>query len=130
MTVRRGMADYRQAGAGGIIFMGLLNALTFPMPYEQRKILYRGLYSAIVAKVEVDKKQKDDPVLSLLIAGVKILIDQMGRDYKSQFEDHSTFSGLENNYSELQAQVLDHLWEIVVKANLIEQITDDGVMMA
>lgn len=130
MTVRRGMADYRQAGAGGIIFMGLLQSLTIPMTYEQRKILYRGLYSAIVAKVEVDKKNKDDLTIGMLIGAVKLLIDQAGRDYKAHFESKDTYGELENNYTELQGQILDKLWEIAVKANLIETITDDGVMMA
>jgi hypothetical protein len=124
------MSDYRQAGAGGIIFMGLLQSLTFPMTYEQRKILYRGLYSAIVAKVEVDKKTKDDGAIGLLIGAVKLLIDQAGKDYKAHFENKETYGELENNYTELQGQILDKLWEIAVKANLIETITDDGVMMA
>ena len=130
MAIRRGMSDYRQAGAGGIIFMGLLQALTFPMDYEQRKILYRGLYSAIVAKVEMDKKAKDNERIGTLIGATKILIDQAGRDYKSYFEDETSYGELENNYAELQAQILDKHWEIAVKANLIETVTDDGVMMA
>ena len=117
------MSDYRQAGAGGIIFMGLLQALTFPMSYEQRKILYRGLYSAIVAKVEVDKKVKDDVHIGTLIGATKILIDQAGKDYKSFFESKDSYEELENNYAELQAQILDKHWEIVVKANLIEGLT-------
>ena len=134
MAIRRGMSDYRQAGAGGIIFMGLLQALTFPMDYEQRKILYRGLYSAIVAKIEVDKRIKVNTDLDVrigwLISSVKLLIDQAGRDYKSSFEDKTTYGELENNYTELQGQILDHFWEIVVKANLIEYVTEDGVQAA
>ena len=130
MAIRRGMSDYRQAGAGGIIFMGLLQALTFPMSYEQRKILYRGLYSSIVAKVEVDKKAKDDERIGWLISAVKLHIDQAGRDYKSYFESKDTYGELENNYAELQAQTLDKLWEIAVKANLIETVTEDGVHAA
>ena len=130
MAIRRGMSDYRQAGAGGIIFMGLLQSLTFPMSYEQRKILYRGLYSAIVAKVEVDKKVKEDKHIGMLISGVKILIDQAGTDYKSFFESKDSYGELENNYAELQAQILDKHWEIAVKANLIETVTDEGVYVA
>ena len=107
--------------------MGLLQALTFPMSYEQRKILYRGLYSAIVAKVEVDKKAKEDQHIGMLIAGVKLLIDQAGTDYKSAFESKANYGTLENNYCELQAQILDKHWEISVKANLIETVTEDGV---
>ena len=130
VAIRRGMSDYRQAGAGGIIFMGLLQALTFPMSYEQRKILYRGLYSAIVAKVEVDKKAKEDERIGWLISAVKLHIDQAGRDYQSQFESKETYGSLENNYTELLAQILDIHWEIAVKANLIETVTEDGVNMA
>ena len=130
MAIRRGMSDYRQAGAGGIIFMGLLQALTFPMDYEQRKILYRGLYSAIVAKVEMDKKAKDNERIGTLIGATKLLLDQAGTDYKAYFESKETHSKLENDYTELLAQILDKHWEICVKANLIETVTEDGVMMA
>ena len=134
MAIRRGMSDYRQAGAGGIIFMGLLQALTFPMSYEQRKILYRGLYSAIVAKVEVDKRIKVDTELDArigkLIGATKLLIDQAGKDYKSFFESKDSYGELENDYTELLAQILDKHWEISVKANLIENVTEDGVIMA
>ena len=110
--------------------MGLLQALTFPMSYEQRKILYRGLYSAIVAKVEVDKKAKDDVHIGTLIGATKLLIDQAGTDYKAYFESKETHSELENNYTELLAQILDKHWEISVKANLIEKVTEDGVYVA
>jgi len=110
--------------------MALLQALTFPISYEQRKIMYRGVYSAIVAKLEVDKKMKDDDEMGVKIGAVKILIDQAGRDYKAYFESKESYGELENNYTELQAQILDILWEITVKANLIENVTEDGVMMA
>ena len=100
------------------------------MSYEQRKILYRGLYSAIVAKVEVDKKAKDDKHIGMLISGVKLLIDKAGTDYKSFFESKDSYGELENNYAELQAQILDKHWEISVKANLIETVTDEGVYVA
>ena len=53
MTVRRGMADYRQAGAGGILFMYLLQAGSQEMTYEQRKILYRAAYDIECVKIEV-----------------------------------------------------------------------------
>ena len=123
MAIRRGMSDYRQAGAGAIIFMGLLQSLTFPMDYEQRKILYRGLYSAIVAKIEVDKKASVDTEIGTKIGAVKLLIDQAGRDYKAYFESKETHSDLENNYTELLGQILDLLWEITVKTKLIEGLT-------
>ena len=122
-------SDYRgPAGSGGIIYMGLRESLLFPMTYEQRKILYRGLYSAMVAKIEVDKKASKDPYIGMLIAAVKLLIDQAGTDYKAYFESKETHSDLENNYTELLGQILDKLWEITEKASLIETVIEDGVM--
>ena len=123
-------SDYRgPAGSGGIIYMGLREALLFPMSYEQRKILYRGLYSAMVAKIEVSKK-KEDADIGMLIGAVKLLLDQAGTDYKAYFESKETHSELENNYSELLAQILDKHYEITEKAGLIETVIEDGVMMA
>lgn len=127
--------DYRgPAGTAGIIYMGLREALLFPMTYEQRKILYRGLYSAIVAKLydnkKIREKNKKDPAVDLLIGAVKLLIDQAGRDYKAHFESKDTYGELENNYTELQGQILDKLWEITERTELVETITEDGVIMA
>jgi hypothetical protein len=122
MVIRRGMADYQQAGAGGIIFMALLQALTIEMSYEQRRIMYRGTYSAIVAKLEVDSKLKDDKEIGILIGGTKLLLDQAGLDYKSDFESHKTYGKLENAYNELLAQVLDKLWALAIQGKLIEKV--------
>jgi len=131
MTVRRGMADYRQAGAGGILFMGLLQAQGQEMTYEQRRILYRAMYSNEVSKVEVDKKMVVDERIGLLIGSTKILLDQAGADYLSSYEGHQSWDTAENNYAELLAQILDNLWEIAIKAKLIESIIDDDkVLMA
>jgi hypothetical protein len=128
MTVRRGATDYQQAGPGGIIWLALLNALTLPQTYEQRRIMYRGVYSAIVAKLEVDVAMKNDKDIGTLIGGTKLLLDQAGRDYLSSFED-KTFGDLENKYCELLAQILDDLWELAIKGKLIEKamITQDKV---
>lgn len=122
MTVRRGMADYPPAGAGGIIFVALLQSLTLPMAYEQRRITYRGTYSAIVAKLEMDPTLSKDKDIGILIGATKLLLDQAGTDYKSQFESHSSFGPLENAYCELLAQILDKLWELAVKGKLIEKV--------
>lgn len=131
MTVRKGMADYRQAGAGGILFMGLLQAQGQEMTYEQRRTLYRSMYSIEVAKLEVDSKLKDDPKMGMLIGSCKLMLDQAGTDYKSVYEGHQTYDTAENNYAELLAQILDTLWEIAIKAKLIESIIDDEkVIMA
>jgi len=131
MTVRRGMADYRQAGAGGILFMGLLQAQGQEMTYEQRRILYRSMYSTIVAKVEIDNKSNCDGRIGILISATKLMLDQAGETYLSSYEGHQTYDKAENNYAELLAQILDNLWEISIKARLIESIIDDEkVMMA
>ena len=78
----------------------------------------------------MDKKVKDDDRIGWLISATKLLLDQAGTDYKAYFESKETHSKLENDYTELLAQILDKHWEISVKANLIETVTDDGVNMA
>ena len=122
MTIRKGMADYRQAGAGGIIFMGLLQAQGQEMTYEQRRILYRSLYSAIIAKIEIDQKLILEERISLLIGSCKLMLDQAGETYLASYESHQFFSKAENDYSELLAQILDQLWELSIKAKLIESV--------
>jgi hypothetical protein len=128
MVVRRGMADYQQAGAGGIIFLTLLQSLTVEMTYEQRRITYRGAYSAIVAKLETDEKLKNDKEIGTIIGATKILLDQAGTDYRSSFEG-KTFNDLENKYCELLAQILDNLWILAIQGKLIEKVlvTQDEV---
>jgi hypothetical protein len=115
------MSDYQQAGAGGIIFVGLLQSITIPMSYEQRRITYRGIYSAILSKLEVDPILKDDKEIGMTIRATKILLDQAGKDYKASFEG-KTFGDLENKYCELLAQIYDNLWILAVKGKLIERV--------
>ena len=126
MAIRRGMADYRQAGAGGILFMGLLQAQGQEMTYEQRRILYRSMYSNEVAKVEMDETIKKNTELfdriSILIGSTKLLLDQARTDYRAAYEGHQTCDDAENDYSELLAQILDNLWEVAIKAKLIESV--------
>jgi hypothetical protein len=122
MTVRRGMADYRQAGAGGILFMGLLQAQGQEMTYEQRRILYRAMYSNEISKVEMDKKASEDSRIIQLLKETKSMLDTAGNDYKAMYEG-KTYDSAENNYAELLAQILDNLWEVAIKAKLIESIT-------
>lgn len=129
MAIRRGMADYQQAGAGGIIFVGLLQSITLPMTYEQRRITYRGIYSAIVAKMQLDDKlDGSTPIpalngktMDMVIGGTKLLLDQAGVDYKPSFEG-KTFGDLENAYCELLAQILDNLWVLAIQGKMIEKV--------
>ena len=128
MTIRRGMADYRQAGAGGILFMGLLQAQGQEMNYEQRKILYRSMFSNEVAKIEAirDTLTKDTENFKRITGCIIItdsLLEQAGTDYRSSYEGHQTHDDAENKYTELLAQILDNLWEIAIRAKLIENIT-------
>lgn len=126
MTIRRGMADYRQAGAGGILFMGLLQAQGQEMTYEQRRILYRSMYSNEVSKIEMDESIKKNQEIysrvSIVLSSTKLLLDQAGRDYMSRYEGHNTHDSAENDYAELLAQILDNLWEVAIKGKLIESV--------
>ena len=130
MAARRTMSDYQQAGSGGIIFMGFLQAITLPLSYEQRRMSYRGIYSLIVAKVYEDKKLIEIEGVTDLIHQVKGLLDQAGEDYDPKYESHSTFSKDENKYVELLAQIFDKLSEIVTKTKLIEKITQEQEIFA
>jgi hypothetical protein len=121
MPPRRGPQDIIPPGAGGIVYLGTLDAIRAPLGYEQRKILYRGMYSLILAKIEDDEKYTKDEKIGVMVAGVKILIDKAGKDYKSQFESHTTYGDLENNYCELLAQIFDGLTQISQKCKIYEK---------
>jgi hypothetical protein len=122
MTTRRGSLSQYPPGAGGVLFIATIQALTMPMTHEQRKIMYRGMYSVYMGKLQSDTAIKNTDELSTLIAGVKLLLDQQGDDYKSQFEDHSSYSKLENDYAELQAQIFDVHQLIIQKAKLMDTV--------
>lgn len=117
------MADYRQAGAGGILFMGLLQAQGQEMTHEMRRILYRSMYSNIVAKIDNDPKFRKDEELKEIISKTSELLIKAGEDYDPTFELLETYSQTENNFAELLAQILDHIWVLAIKAKLIESIT-------
>jgi hypothetical protein len=117
------MTDYQAAGIGGIIFLGILQAITIPMDYQQRRTLYRGLYSLIVSKIEDDPKYNTDQRIGILISGTELLLDQAGADYRSSFESRETFDPIENNYAELLSQIFDKLCELTTRAKIIEKIS-------
>ena len=73
MAIRRGMADYQQAGFGGLSFMTDLNFMNLPLSYEQRLWALNGLYCCAVAKIEDDPKFKEDIDIGLLIGGIRLL---------------------------------------------------------
>jgi hypothetical protein len=117
------MADYRQAGAGGIIFVGLLQLQGQEMTYEETRKVCRRVFSAEIAKIEMDDRAKKDHQIKEAISAAWILLEQATADYKPQFESHSTVSDLENQYAELLAQIVDNLWIIAVRGKLIESVT-------
>lgn len=124
MTVRRGMADYRQAGAGGIIFMGLLQLQGMEMTYAFTRTVARRVYSAELAKLETqDKEDKYEKDIQRAIDKCQILLDKALDDYRTYFEDHNSVDQAENEYAELLSQVVDQLWIIAIKGKLIENIT-------
>jgi len=121
---RFGMAgsfDFRQSGFGGLAYGTNNNILNVPMTYEQRWISLRGLYSCCLAKLEEDKKYKDDPELAGLFHDVKQLLDQGRKDYHSYFEGHESTDESENNYKELLSQIFDILTKIQAKTKMIEK---------
>jgi len=121
---RFGMAgsfDFRQSGFGGLAYGTNNNILNVPMTYEQRWISLRGLYSCCLAKLEEDKKYKDNPELKKLFNDCKEKIDQANRDYKPYFEGHESIDQAENNYKELLAQIFDGLTAIQSKTKMIEK---------
>lgn len=136
MTIRRGMADYRQAGAGGIIFMGLLQAQGQEMTYEQRKILYHAIYVSELAKFEVleDTIKTNPKTYEKIVTSLKLLgelTEQADTDYKSGFESHNSYGGLENAFVKLLGLELSHLWIVAVHGRMIENVIDDEkVLMA
>jgi hypothetical protein len=131
MTVRRGMAYYRQAGAGGILFMGLLQAQGQSMTRLERRNLYEGLFYNAAAKIEEDLKLSKLVDIHMLITEVNEHIEQAGKDYLDIYDTSESPQDLKNNYDKLLRIVLEKLWRIAIKARLIESIIDDEkVIMA
>ena len=121
MAIRRGMADYQQAGFGGLSFMTDLNFMNLPLSYEQRLWALNGLYCCAVAKIEDDPKFKEDIGIGLLIGAIRLLLDQAGKDYQSYYEDHESFDKAENNYRTLLCQTFEKITQLQGKTKMIEK---------
>ena len=130
MATRRSLTDYQQAGFGGLSFATNLNFMNLPLSYEQRLWALEGLFACALAKIEDDTKYKDDKEIGLLIGGIRLLLDQAGKDYKSRYESHTSFDEIENNYRALLSQTFSKILELQGKTKMIEKNYDEGVMMA
>ena len=122
MVTRRALTDYQSVGFGGLSFGTNMNFANLPMSYEQRLWALEALYSFAVAKIEDDKKFKEDKDVGMLIAGTRLLLDQAGKDYKSQFESHDSLPDLENNYRRLLCLIFEKLTQIQGKTKMIEHV--------
>jgi hypothetical protein len=120
MTGRRIIADYQTVGFGGLAFITHINLANAPMSYEQRWWSLDAEYWFTLAKIEVDEKYKNDPGVGLLVGGIRVLLDQANEDYKSQFEDHQSFTDLENRYKKLLSQILGKITELQGRTHMIE----------
>lgn len=121
MVTRRSLDNYQQAGFGGLSFVTDLQWTTVPMSYEQRLWSLEGSYAFALAKIENDDKYKDDKDVGLLVAGIAIMLKQAGETYLSEFETHTSFSPLENNYRTLLCQIFEKITQLQGKIKLIEK---------
>ncbi|MBE3136066.1 MAG: hypothetical protein IMZ43_01515 [Thermoplasmata archaeon] len=130
MATRRSLTDYQQAGFGGLSFATNLNFMNLPLSYEQRLWALEGLFACALAKIEDDTKYKDDREIGLLVGGIRIMLDQAGKDYVSRYESHQSFDKAENDYRALLSQTFSKILELQGKTKMIERNYDEGVMMA
>jgi len=122
------MADYRQAGAGGILFMGLLDAQGKEMTYEQRKILYRAMFDNASVKVEMaeltlSKDKENYKKIKDALKELEEWLDQADKDYLASYEGHQTHDEAENKYTTLLGMILKNIWIIAIRGKLIESVT-------
>jgi hypothetical protein len=129
MATRRSLTDYQQAGFGGLSFATNLNFMNLPLSYEQRLWGLEGLFACALAKIEDDPKYKEDQEIGMLIGGIRLLLDQAGKDYKSRYESHESFDEIENNYRALLSQTFSKILELQGKTKMIEKlvVTQDEV---
>lgn len=116
-----GAFDFRQSGFGGLAYGTNNNILNVPMSYEQRWLSLRGLYSCCLAKLEEDKKYKDNPELGKIFKDTFKLLEQANDDYDPIFESHETTNDAENKYKELLCQIFDNLTRIQSITKMIEK---------
>lgn len=121
MATRRSLTDYQQAGFGGLSFATNLNFMNLPLSYEQRLWALEGLFACALAKIEDDPKYKDDREIGLLVGGIRLLLNQAGKDYKSRYETHASFDEIENNYRTLLSQTFSKILELQGKTKMIEK---------
>lgn len=119
---KRGMGDYQQVGFGGLAFLTHIALANTPMTYEQRWWSLDAEFWFTLAKIEEDPKYKDDKEIGVLVSGLRLMLDQANDDYKSNFESHTSFSDLENNYKKLLSQIMGRITQIQGKTKMIERV--------
>jgi hypothetical protein len=121
MPPRRGLSDYQQVGFGGLVFASNLNFMNLPMSYEQRLWLLEGEYYCITAFVEKSEEYSSDGKITALLQKTRDMLDQSGKDYRSEYENHNSMSGNENGYRTLICQVFGKLTDLQGKTKMIER---------
>lgn len=127
---KRGMGDYQQVGFGGLAFLTHIHLANTPMSYEQRWWSLDAEFWFTLAKIEEDPKYKDDEKIGLLIAGLRLMLDQACDDYRSTFESHATYDELENRYKKLLSQIMGRVTQIQGKTKMIEKVQMEQDVMA
>lgn len=121
MALRRGLSDYQQVGFGGLSFATDLNFMNLPMSYEQRLWALNGLYCCALAKIEDDPKYKEDSDIGLLIAGIRLLLNQAGEDYHGWYETPDMGDDNRNKYRTLLSQIFEKITQLQGKTKMIDQ---------
>ena len=121
MATRRISADYQAAGFGGLSFVTNNNFANLPMSYEQRLTALECLYCFFLAKNEESKEYRNNEEIKTLVNELRERLDQAGRDYRSEFENHDTFSEAENNYRLLLCQCFERITRLQGLTKMIEK---------
>lgn len=122
MPPRKGLnVEYQQVGLGGLCFVSTLNFMNVEMSYEQRLWMLESEYYCILAKIEDDKKWKDDPEICKLVKETRTKLNQAGEDYLSSYEDHKSHSDDENKYRQLLCQIFGKITQLLGKTKMIEK---------
>ena len=122
MTVRRVRPDTELHGFSALAAGTLFNLANIPMTYEQRWWSLDAVYYFALAKIEEDEKYNTDPKITMVVSGIRVLLDQANHDYKPQFESHTSSSDLENRYKELLSQIFGTTTGLMGKTHIIEHV--------
>lgn len=126
MATKRGLTtDYQSAGFGWLSFNADNNFANLPMSYEQRLWQLESLYCFAIAKAEAEGRLRADTEegksLLALVEELKKRLDQAGRDYRAEYENHDTFNQAENNYRTLLVRIFEKITELQGKLKMMER---------